>query len=367
MGDASIVCMTRLVGRYSCAVFLACAAMGINGCGGAGDPGEGAHAVVQQLADEATERACGILAACCTDADAPYDEQACKAFHEPRMIQHFAMQTFIGAELDTAAAQRCMDSIGKVSDGCPAELRVGGDLPEACDGLFTGSVPLGGKCDSKPGHGCITSRDNPVFCDIAYDSESGKSVKPGVCRASSSLSGVHRSAGQTCSNTCDGGKHGACNGTGPGGNCYTSDGLFCSSESQRCEPQRVSGEPCDPVGSNCVAGTYCSSAGSDCEPGSACELDDFTCAPFTFSGEGEPCNAGAACVAGTYCDDSTCAPLLPLGAACSTRSQCAENNDCTAGTCQRPPRTIADTCAGQFGPGPSPGQSTTQSTGGQGL
>jgi len=274
------------------------------------------------------------------------------------MIQHFAKQKFTGSELDSAAAYRCLDSIGKVGGACSAGLRFGGDLPEACDELFKGSVPLGGKCDSRSGHGCITSRDNPVFCDIPYDAQSETSAESGVCRASSSLAGVHRSAGQSCSNTCAGGKHGACDGTGSGGNCYTSDGLFCSPESQRCEPQRVSGERCNPVGMDCVAGTYCSSEGSDCEPGNACDLDDFECAPLTVSGEGEPCNQGALCVAGTYCDGSTCAPLQPLGAPCDTRSQCADNNDCNSGTCQRPLRGTADVCAGDFLPAPSPGPST---------
>ena len=349
--------MTRVVGRYSCAVLLALAGVAINGCDTGGDPGQGADPTVQALADEATARVCGILAACCSDADVAYDDQACKVFHETRMAQHFAPQKFIGTQLDVAAALRCLDSIGKVSDGCSGELRFGGDLPDACDWLFNGSVPVGGECDALPGHGCITSRDNPVFCDRPWDSEAERFEKSGVCRASSSLLRVHRSVGQTCSNTCgEGGKHGACDASGAGGSCYRSDGLFCSEESQRCEPLRVSGEACNPAAFNCAPGTYCSSAGSDCAPGTACDSDDFTCAPITVSGQGEPCGAGAICVAGTHCDDSTCAPLRPLGAPCSTSLQCAENNNCSSGTCQSP--RIADICVGQFGPPPSPGPIT---------
>jgi len=296
------------------------------------------------------------LAACCTNAGVALDDEACRAFHEPRMVQHFVTQMFLGSELDTAAAQRCLDSIGKVSDGCTVQFRVGGDLPDACDALFKGAVPLGGKCDSRPGHGCITSLDHPAFCDVPYDPISGDSAEAGVCRVSSSLS-VHRTVGQTCSNTCIGGKHGACDGAGAGGNCYTSDGLFCSSESQRCEALHVSGERCNPAGLDCAPGTYCSSAGSDCLPGTACDLEDFTCAPLTVSGEGEPCDQGAVCAEGTYCEDSTCAPLRPLGAPCAARTQCAENNECISGTCQ-PLRGIAGTCAGEFLPPPSPGPST---------
>src|SRR6185369_3320041 len=107
--------MATMVGRFSCAVLLACAALGINGCGAGAEPGPGADPVTQALADEATGRVCGILAACCSNADVAYDDQACKAFHEPRMLHHFALQVFTGAQLDQAAAQRCMDSIGKVS------------------------------------------------------------------------------------------------------------------------------------------------------------------------------------------------------------------------------------------------------------
>src|SRR6187431_397175 len=299
--------MRQVAGRYSVAVLLACAAMAFSGCGtGNGDaPGEdtdgivvapGADAPLALIVARVTERECGILAACCADAAFPYDEQGCKAIHQTQIFPYFQAQTFLGAELDTEAAQRCLDSIGKLSDGCPVD-RKDGLLTDACARVFKGSVPLGGACDES--HGCATTPDNPLICDIDEDSYSENAPPRGVCVAITPRTFVHGSAGQACSNTCLGNNQDLCTHDGPEGTCYTGDGLFCSTETNRCEPQVASGEPCS-SGDQCATGTYCNH------------------------------------------DDAKCEPLRPLGAPCSAQSQCADNNYCTSGTCQVPPRVTAE-------------------------
>jgi len=298
--------MRRVAGRYLFVGLLACAAMAISGCGtgnadgpgadgnrdpgaaGNRDPGAATTSPEALMAADATERVCGILAACCADAAFPYDEQGCRALNRDRIFQHFQAQSFFGAELDTEVAQRCLDSIGQVSEGCPGD-RPGGNLTDACDRVFKGSVPLGGTCDAS--HGCATTPENPRACDRAYDVQTDKYAKSGVCVAIPPRVFVHGKLGEACSNTCLGDDQDLCthNGapdTGPEGTCYTGDGLICSFESHQCEAQAVR------------------------------------------------------------------APLLPLGAPCSAWAECADNNYCTSGTCQLPPRATVELCMGKIPPPP---------------
>ena len=346
--------MARVAGRYLCGVLLACAALAINGCNTIEDPkvqdpgGTWYSVAEQQLAAEATERMCGVFSACCSDAAFPYEAQGCTAYHQPRNLDHFHAQFFLGAQVDAEAAQRCMDSIGQASDGCPVE-RVNGQLTDACDWLFKGTVPLGGECDAS--HGCATTPDNPLKCEIKYDHKLKESEKSGVCIAiPPPLPLSPPDPGQACSMTCYGDVRvcfsRACNaddeapclGSANLGYCYMTDGLFCNSEYQ-CERQHVSSEPCEDS-SECASGTYCNSDDSKCEP---------------LRASGESCNFSSDC-ATANCADSKCAPPRPLGASCSEQAECGENY-CLNGTCQRLPRATAASCAGQFQPSPSTGPS----------
>jgi len=296
-----------MAGRYSCAVLLAYAGLGLSGCviDSTAAPREDTASEAQQLAEKATQRVCDILETCCVDANFTYSEQGCKAFHKQRISQYFTVQTFLGAKLDTEAAQRCLDSIGQVSDGCPVD-RAGGYLTDACAWVFKGSVPLGGECDSN--HGCATTPDAPLTCDRKYDARAERFIEPGVCIANPPLVSAHPGLGQACSATCTGDDGGPCFGTGNEDTCFTSEGLFCSWESNQCVAQSESGGPCN---------------GSDeCTSGNYCDFDDFKCAP-----------------------------IRPLGAACSAWIQCGPNY-CTDGTCQRPPRATAEFCVGQIPPPP---------------
>jgi hypothetical protein len=227
--------MTKVAGRYSSAVFLACVGLAISSCTVDNEPQDAAR----QLAEVVTQRVCDILETCCLDANFPYREEGCEALNGPKISQHFNARVFFGAELDEEAAQRCLDSIGKVSDGCPVAHAVG-ELTEACDWVFKGTVPLGGECDSR--HGCATTREAPLFCHRASDSRGESLANSGVCMADPPLAAVHKSLGDACSSTCIGD---LCLGTGSEATCYTSDGLVCSWQSNECELQGVSGDPCN--------------------------------------------------------------------------------------------------------------------------
>jgi hypothetical protein len=242
---------------------------------------------------------CDILETCCRDANFPYQEQACLASHRPRILQYFQNQVFFGAELDTEAAKRCLDSIGQVSDGCPLDRAVDDaldrpdyGLTEACEWVFKGTVPLGGECDEY--HGCATTRDAPLLCDRAYNPRTESFESSGVCAANPPLAEVHKNLGDTCSTTCIGD---LCGGSESEGTCYTSDGLVCSWQSNKCELQGVSGD---------------------------CEFADFKCAP-----------------------------TRPIGDPCTEQEQC--DSQYCSGSCAHRPRASAGYCLGETLPVGQPG------------
>lgn len=285
---------------------LACAGLMINSCA----PDKEPEAQAEQLAEEATQRVCGIFETCCVAANFPYQEQGCKANYGPKIRKHFVEQSFLGADLDAAAAKRCLDAIGVVSDGCRADSAR--YLTDACNELFKGTVPLGGECD--PRHGCASTANAPLTCERQYDDRSGY-VYSGVCVAVPPRV-VHNRPGQPCNETCTGEKGGGpCVRMGLAGEtgaaegiCYASDGLFCSVESNQCEQQSVSGEPC--------------------------------------KGKGY-----LACATGTYCDSAAdqCVPVRALGESCTSSEQCDQNLCNNAGVCQGPgPVASAQLCAGQL-------------------
>ena len=294
--------MKTIAGRYSCGALLMCALMALSSCE---TEQPGGLMPVEDLATEATNRVCGILEACCNDAAFNYDAQGCQALYRPGIMQRFAFQVFFGSALDEQAAKRCLDSIGQVSDGCPVD-GVGGYLTNACDWLFKGTVPLGGKCDAT--HGCASSPLAPLFCEREYDSKSSTYASSGVCVSLGPPPYSRASAGEACSATCIGDDKNICIGSSTNAACYTGDGLFCNGESKQCEPQAVTGEPCK---------------------------DSYQCA------------------AGSYCnvEESKCAPISPLGASCSKGAECGQNA-CIAGSCQRRPRASAELCVGKVPPPP---------------
>ncbi|HYP99081.1 MAG TPA: hypothetical protein VER96_10420 [Polyangiaceae bacterium] len=308
--------MATAAGKYVGALLLACAGLVFSSCA----PDKQPEAQAEQLAEEATQRVCDIFETCCVAANFPYREEGCKAIYGPKIRNHFVAQAFLGSDLDSVAAKRCLDAIGQVSDGCRADRDR--YLTDACDGLFHGTVPLGGECD--PRHGCATTPDAPLTCLRHYEEDSGYDYS-GVCVAGEPRF-LHKRLGQSCSQTCaaEGGvcvREGIAGEPEPvEGTCFASDGLFCDMESWRCEQQSVSGGPCEN--------------------------------PFQ-------------CAAGTYCDSAAkCVPVRALGEACADSAQCAGDFCNSAGICQGSgPSASAKLCEGH--PATMPSGPPLQATGGQ--
>lgn len=297
--------MARVAGRSVSALLLTCAGLVFCNCASDKQPVEQA----EQLAEEATQRVCDVFETCCVTANFQYQEQGCKAIFGPKIRAHFLNQTFLGADLNFDGAQRCLNAIGQASDGC----RVDRDryLTDTCNGLFTGTVPLGGECD--PRHGCATTATAPLTCQRHYDDTHGFDYS-GVCVAVVPRV-VHNGLGQMCNQTCaaDSGRcilMGSAGDTGlVEGTCFASDGLFCDTQAKRCAQRSVSGEPC--LGKGYLA-----------------------------------------CATGTYCDSAAdeCVPVRAVGESCTASEQCGQDHGCgNAGVCEGAgPVASATLCAGQL-------------------
>src|SRR6188768_1284091 len=109
--------MTKVAGRYLSALLLACAGLAISSCAADNKPEQAA----ERFAEKVTQRVCGIFESCCLAANFPYQEQSCEAINGPKIRHHFDAQVFLGAELDSQAAQRCLDAIGQVNGTCPVD------------------------------------------------------------------------------------------------------------------------------------------------------------------------------------------------------------------------------------------------------
>jgi hypothetical protein len=79
---------------------------------------------------------------------------------------------------------------------------------------------------------------------------------------------------------------------------------FCSWETERCQPRRGEGDPCDTYDAPCDANSYCDWSTDICMP---------------RPGAGGPCDSDTGCLAGSYCSDSgsgICLDRAGEGGAC---------------------------------------------------
>jgi hypothetical protein len=155
--------------------------------------------------------------------------------------------------------------------------------------------------------------------------------------------GNHAARGQPCSGICyplDGSL--ACNaGRGDGmGRCFVSDGLFCNSDSGKCEARATLGQPCSADDFSCEnswcrsgvcapnlpEGAACTNSVGSCAEGFVCEAGSQICLSLVASRQGLKC---------------TCNRLRADGADCSNDRQCA-SAPCNGGRCQTAPLAPAD-------------------------
>lgn len=184
-------------------------------------------------------------------------------------------------------------------------------IEEACSRIFTGKLEPGQPCNSSVE--CAAGPGDSVSCD---ELELGSELT--VCTVDKRAL-LGDDCRWTCTEspeagtTCWGSSIATQERTAVSGECYTNDGLYCSSDGS-CAQQAALGEACgDDAG--CTEG-YCGEG--------VCQA---------------PGASGADCVTDTWCREpyycspiGSCEPRLADGASCGSSNECS-NGRCVSGTC----------------------------------
>lgn len=240
---------------------------------------------------------CDNLAGCCQSEGYAFDPAKCEAAVTGFMGLFTGLVNKGTVKYDANAAGTCMAEVPSYAKGC-LKQSLGS---AACEAVFTGTVPQGGACTQSTE--CIAPPGGGADCD------QGKCVPE--------TRGV---AGDPCKWTCtESGSLTTCGGFGAdqGAECFTNDGLYCNTQSQKCETRvAIGAQGCDGSGESCVDGAYCE--------GTACVAQKALGASCTNDGE---CNATAYCA-------QTCQSKKPLGASCQSQDECIDG-DCDGNKCAK--------------------------------
>ena len=202
------------------------------------------------------------------------------------------------------------------NDACKQGVCVAGPLKLCFDGnlcTLDSCDPKTGACvaDSKGADGLICDADGSV-CTVA-DACSGGVCKPG--------------AAQTCDDnnpcTTDG--------------CNPIDGCSKSANAANCED----GNLCS-VGDGCAGGSCKSGAIKGCDDGDKCTIDSCDgktglCVHDKLAGCSKPCSGDADCADDNPCTAKTCesgtCSSKPLSASCDDGNACTQGDSCSQGVC----------------------------------
>jgi len=303
---------------------------------------------LSQLESSAQQAACHLVVLC---GDSP-DQATCLASRQvtPHYYDTLTQDVASGKVVyDGAKARACFDAVNAVSSCHRTGLSVF-DLDPNCDGMFSGTVAVGGACffpeECATGGTC---QQNDPSCVNAATCCPGTCIAvpspvaaggacpayPGICASRicvvDSIANTETcqspvGVGASClgeipcdstlycdpvSETCREpvGTGGACNPalTSPPSVSEDCDGVNdrCSATTSVCTPLLAVGSPCDPSTNGCVSYAICDATTSTCVErpavGAACD----------------PTGAGPSCLGGVCDATSGTCRLTPVGGACS--------------------------------------------------
>lgn len=268
----------------------AAATGGTRATGGSGTTGPITAETPEQYFAAFADLFCAGLAECCGEAGFEFSEEYC------RSLLAGAAATTEGLTYDRAAGESCLNDLQGRIGGCASTG------PLICNGVFLGTVELGGECDQDAD--CVPSELGEMSCEIV-----GSQATSEIC-----VVNIRAGEGEPCVESCFVGSSvrsclnavpGSDDGNPERGKCYADDELFCDSQTLTCVPTFERGEAC--YGSHeCGAYAVC----------------DGVC--VDGRGEGEECFAFSECQEGLLCsiEENTCDadPAAPLEGACSTFS-----------------------------------------------
>lgn len=278
------------------AVFIA-----LGACGGGGDAAK--PVALADFVQTFTSAVCDSIGPCCAAEGFPFDPSTCRALFEGRLTMFVTEGNVEGTIYDADVAGECIAQTQKLAVFC-------GDprpLESTCSKIFRGTKMTGEPCTSSVqcvSRSCGALANSDRHCDAGRIDE------------------VHGAKGEPCSGTCTAYDNNSLScgvSVPPGGmppsqvNCFTNDGLFCSSNFT-CETVPAVGEACTPA-SPCADGAFC---------------DGGVCAPKRTTGS---CAAAFnACASTAYCDIDTqeCKLKAAPGAPCSSGQECPSPTTCRA-------------------------------------
>lgn len=234
---------------------------------------------------------------------------------------------------DGDKAAECLDQLGGA--GCTFD---GFHETNACDGVFTGTVPAGGTCSIDLQ--CANQGD----CQLAGNCDPDTQCCTGTCVAGT----IESAIGGPCDDEIhECAVNAYCKpGTGQGpGTCaalVSGEGTACDALQACANPlycninfQTDMGTCKKPAASNAACSRMDLIPCADSRD--YCDQTSLTCVRRVAVGG--TCSNTLPCVGFSSCISGTCVADIPLGGACTADggADCAGNLDCISGTCQVPP------------------------------
>ncbi|MEB2312798.1 MAG: hypothetical protein OZ921_11600 [Sorangiineae bacterium] len=324
--------------RWFGALLLA-AGVGVASCSSSSDGGGSGPVPLEELPHGLATSICGLMQQCFGDVYEVFMRgQDCVTLTERQLAQQSL--SVIGTFIDDGTVQYHGDQV----KGCLSAITARGcslfaeRLPSECEGVFVGSVAVGGDCtiteECVPGSVClITGGTCPGKC-------SPRVAAGAACSEDSEcVSGLNCQKGRCVAPAAQGE---ACGGAAPA--CL--GGLFCAGED---EDKGVSGT-CAPLDTvfGAARGESCdATAGKLCAPGSSCQVSienqsvTWTCVAPVTSGAACKLAFPDTCPIDEYCRiaaganppiEGSCAKLPGVGEDCSESKVCQPYMACDAST-----------------------------------
>jgi hypothetical protein len=265
---------------------------------------------------------CESINPCCAASGFASDAASCRSTLDPMLSAQMKLLLDNPKILyDESATGACLDAVRASLVACTD--RSVGSSSRACNGVFRGTVALGGTCSTS--NECVRPDGASIYC------------QSGLCTASTSSSNdVHGKLGDPCAWTCQGtSSSSSCSGgsasaldAGTRTSCWLSEGFYCADDGH-CATAPAAGQPCGGYSLVCADNARCSS--------SVCVARQAT-DPCTFDGD---------CVTTAYCDSAAklCVPPKANGQTCGSDRQCA-GGDCYQSACRTWSVATAAACAG---------------------
>ena len=291
--------------------------------GGTSQGGGAGVASFEELFSEVAHLYCNALVRCCPLADVPLEASQCEENMRGLFLDSYEAARPEYYTYDAAAAATCVDRASAAFDmGCETLFFT----DQECGTVLRGTLVPGSPCMAAVE--CAGEPGDDVKCEAAGDA--------GMTCVVEHRAEVNESCEQTCT-PFDGAQ--LCIGATPDaaqyGQCFTSDGLYCSNNV--CTPLSPLGGPCtDQVA--CTGQTTCNVATGTC---------------VALPGVGAPCSSNSVCGGGFYCNAGQCALDLAPGSPCTDGAQCQGGLCTNAGFCSEASLGMALSCAivsGQLNP-----------------